>query len=195
MAAEKATRKKSPTRRASPPEPATKKKSAARRPERGRKRTATHRRARKGKPEGRRAFRPTDEQRNQVELLVGMGLTYKQVAVLTVNPDTGKGISTATLQRAFAGELQTGQPKVYAQVVQSLVSKAMSKTHPQAAACAMFFLKCRHGWRQEDKLVHEIEPGAVGVLIAPARVTPEEWIREQAVANAKRKPPLRNGDG
>lgn len=151
-------------------------------------RTAAHRRAQKGKPPRRKPFRPTPEQRTQVELMVGMGLTYKQIAVLTLSPYTGKGISTNTLQRAFVDELETGQPKIYAKVVQSLLKKALSDDHPQAATCAMFFLKCRHGWRQEEKIVHEIE-GKTGVLVVPAATSVEDFITQVQTDNKAAKSP------
>lgn len=169
--------------------------AAAKKAPKKRVRTTAHRKERKGKPEGNPPFKTTAQQRMQVEKMVGMGLTYKQVASLTINPTTKRGISTSTLQKNFRDELETGQAKAIALVAESLYSKATSKDHPQAASCAMFFLKCRGGWRQEDKMVHAIEPGSVGVLVAPARVTPEEWIREQTVKNSKREPPSRNGDG
>ncbi len=145
-----------------------------------------------GSKGGRPAFRPTGDQRENVEAMVGFGLTYKEIAVLIHNPQTGIGISTNTLERHFRKELDCGRAKVKAKVIGSLVKKACSDSHPQAAVCSMFFLKCQHGWRQEDKLVHEVE-GGTGVLVAPARVTPEVWIREQEAENLKRRRP--GGDG
>ena len=141
-----------------------------------------------GSKGGRPAFRPTGEQRENVEAMVGFGLTYKEIAVLIHNPQTGIGISTNTLERHFRKELDCGRAKVKAKVIGSLVKKACSDSHPQAAVCSMFFLKCQHGWRQEDKIIHEVE-GNTGVLVAPAAMTPAQWIQRAQAKNATRKPP------
>ena len=193
MATRRTPKKKpAPSRGASRrPKANTKKKKAARkRPSR----TLATRAARRGKKRGTPPLEPTPEQRLQVEVLVGLGLTYKEVAYVVVNPRTGKGISTRTLQAHFADELEQGQARVKANVVTSLVKKAISKSHPQAAACAMFIAKCRFGWRQEDKLVHEVEPGSTGVLVAPAAILPDDWIAQQQEKNAKKDPPKGKDD-
>ena len=149
---------------------------------------ATKAPGKKGK-KGMTSFVPTDEQRQQVEVLVGLGLTYKEAATVIVNPRTGKGISATTLQEHFPRELETGLAKIKGAVIQSLVKKAISHNHPQAAVCAMFIAKCRFGWRQEDKLIHEIDVASTGVLVAPALISPEQWIKIQREKNAKKKPP------
>lgn len=137
---------------------------------------------------GRPLFNPTDEQRSNVEALVGYGLTHKQIASLIRNPDTNTGISQNTLERHFREELNTGAAKTTAKVANSLVGKAISKTHPQSATCAIFYLKCKAHWRQEDRVVHEIQAGT-GVLIAPASVSPEDWIEAAESRNNGREPP------
>jgi len=140
-------------------------------------------------------FRPTAEQRQQVELMAGLGMTQEEVAVVILNPRTGKGISDKTLREHFRQELATGRSKVKAKVAASLFKKATDDKHPQSAICGMFIMKCQFGWRQEDKLIHQVEPSMVGVLVAPAQRTPEEWIEEQRVKNLTRAAPGANGSG
>lgn len=154
---------------------------------------ATKKQGTKGK-KGMTPFAPTEEQRVQVELLVGLGLTYKEIATVIINPRTGKGVSATTLQDHFGRELEQGLAKVKANVVRSLVKKAISDNHPQAAICAMFIAKCRFGWRQEDKLIHEVDVASTGVLVAPALISPEQWIKAQREKNATKKPPKDHDD-
>lgn len=153
-----------------------------------RKKAKSDTRKRKARGVGRPRFKPTDEQRQNVEAMVGFGLTFREIASLIRNPETHEGISVNTLQRHFRSELDGGLAKTRAKVANSLVKKAISENHPQAATCAIFYLKCKAGWRQEDKIVHEIE-GGTGVLIAPAALTPEEWIRQAQERNEGKKSP------
>ena len=41
----------------------------------------------------------------------------------------------------------------------------MSETHPQAAACGMFFLKTRGGWREKNSLTVGGDPEAGPVKV------------------------------
>ena len=166
-ARKKATRKKAPSRKAAP------------RPKSN---------IQKKKGPGRYPFKPTDEQRVQVKILVGMGLTYDELSHVILNPKTGKGISTRTLQKHFQEELGAGTAFVKSRVVQSLLRKAISDNHPQSATCSIFYLKCKGGWRQEDKLIHEVQ-SATGVLIAPAGISPEDWIDKVTKLNEGKEPP------
>lgn len=136
---------------------------------------------------GRKPFKATDDQRIQVKMLVGLGLTYVEVASVIINPKTDKGISINTLQRHFPEELEHGGGFVKSRVTQSLFRKAIGDGS-SAAICAMFIMKCRFNWRQEDKLIHEIDSNT-GVLIAPALMTPEDWIKQVQDENAKKKSP------
>lgn len=141
----------------------------------------------KKKGPGRKPFKPTDEQRAQVKMLIGLGLTYREIASVILSSLTAKGISVNTLQKHFAAELEDGSGFVKSRITHSLFRKACGDS-PQAAICAMFIMKCRFGWRQEDKIIHEIDANT-GVLIAPALMTPEDWIKQAQDENAKKKPP------
>lgn len=129
-------------------------------------------------------FVPSAEQRQQVELMVGLGLTYEEIAVLTINPSTNKGISTATLQQHFADQLATGRAKVKSIVTQSLVKRAIDPSHANGAASAMFILKCQYGWKERHEVQLEIKSG---VLIAPATLSPQQWIEAQSKADAEKE--------
>lgn len=154
---------------------------------------ATKKKAKAKRGRGQPPFDPTEEQRGKVEMMVGCGLTYKQIAMLTTNPKTGKGISTHTLERHFVEELLVGRAKVHAKVVGSLVSLACSK-RPGAVTAQIWYTKSQLGWRGEERFIHEIDIASTGVLVAPAGRTPEEWIKEQSAKNKKRKPPKRRTD-
>lgn len=137
-------------------------------------------------------FAPTDDQRRQVEAMVGYGLTHAEICTLVINPQTGEGISTRTLHKHFKRELNRGAAMVKAKVTESLVKKALKEDHPQSAVCGMFIMKCRFGWRQEDRAV-QVEGGPIaGVLAVPAGVPFDAWMKQVTDANAKKKPP---GDG
>ena len=141
----------------------------------------------RGPGTGQPPFKPTQYMRDQVELMVGMGMTYKEMAVLTLNPTTMKGISLTTLQEHFEDELQTGGPKVKRQIVAALVKKATSDTHPNAVTAAIFLCKTRYGFRETQVHEHTVNSG---VLVAPATMTPQQWIEEQDIKNAKRISPV-----
>ena len=55
-------------------------------------------------------FRPTQLQRDQVEQWVGLGLKYKDICQLVINPASGKPITVETLKRCFEVELKRGEP-------------------------------------------------------------------------------------
>ena len=61
------------------------------------------------------------------------------------------GIHQETLRKHYRDELDAGAPRAIAAVAHSLFKKAISDTHPQAAACAMFFLKTRARWRETNR--------------------------------------------
>jgi hypothetical protein len=56
---------------------------------------------------GRPAFRPTEEQRKNVELMAGLGLPHEQICALVRDRD-GKQISHNTLEKYFSDELHSG---------------------------------------------------------------------------------------
>ena len=69
---------------------------------------------------GRPAFKPTDEERKQVEALSGYGLPQEQIAILIRG-----GIHLDTLRTHFATELVAGKAKANGQIGKTLFQKAM----------------------------------------------------------------------
>jgi hypothetical protein len=90
-------------------------------------------------------YTPTDKDRHAVEMMAAAGITQEGIArVLEICVDT--------LAKYYRTELDTATDKAVAQVAGSLFQKAISDTHLQAASCAMFFLKTRGKWRENQTL-------------------------------------------
>lgn len=77
--------------------------------------------------------------------MVAMGMQREVVAKVI-------GITKPTLIKYFREELDTASPKANAAVAAALYNKAISPDHPQAATCAIFWLKCRAGWKPQEGL-------------------------------------------
>ena len=118
----------------------------------------------------------TDEMREQVQTLAGYGLSQDQIAQLFKNPKTGRPIGRTSLQRHFGEELKDGSLQMTATMVGHLEDHAKEGS----VAAAIFYLKCRAGWKERQ--VVEIESKS-GVLVAPAAVSPEDWITAIQTAN------------
>lgn len=155
---------------------------AARRAKKTKAETAAPKRGKRGMT----PFVPTDRDRMQVRVMVGLGMTYREVCEVIVNPRTGRGIALRTLQDHFPEDLKAAAATVKSRVYTSLFARAVDMNHPQGAACAIFMAKCRFGWRETSTL--EVQ-GTAGVLVAPAAMTPEEWIARAQQANEKKSAP------
>lgn len=141
---------------------------------------------------GRPLFEPTDEDRKRVETLVGLGLKQEGICLLVEDPKTGKPITDKTLRRHFEHELAVGAYKANSLIAESLFSKATAKKGgPGAIAAAIFWAKCRMGWKEHH--VVEVESKS-GVLVAPAAMTPQEWIEaERLRTEGNREPGTEEG--
>lgn len=98
-------------------------------------------------------FVPTDEQRNLVKLCMAIGYTQEQTARL-IGPH---GITTETLVKHFKEELERGGEQVLASVAANLMSIARDKSHAKCVTAAIFILKARAGWRDNDRLSVDVE--------------------------------------
>jgi hypothetical protein len=108
---------------------------------------------------GRPAFQPTDEQRKNVELMVGLGITEENIC-LFVRDRRDKPISRNSLRKHFKKELETGATKLNAQVGNFMVSTIFGVTPPNGVTpirdervrgrLGELFLKARLGWREID---------------------------------------------
>ena len=110
--------------------------------------------ARRGRP----AFQPTNEQRQNVEVMVGLGIPEEQIC-LVVRDRADKPICRNTLRRHFEKELQTGATKLNARVGHFMVATIFGTRPPDGVTpirdervrgrLGELFLKARLGWRDD----------------------------------------------
>jgi hypothetical protein len=108
---------------------------------------------------GRPAFQPTDEQRKNVEVMVGLGITEENICLL-VRDRRDKPISRNSLRKHFKKQLETGATKLNAQVGNFMVSTIFGAKPPNGMTpirdervrgrLGELFLKARLGWREID---------------------------------------------
>jgi hypothetical protein len=134
---------------------------------------------------GRPPFEPTAVQRKTVAMMVAAGITQEEITKVVVNPETGKPIDVKTLCVHFEPELRESAGRANSAIAKSLFQKAIGDG-PQAVTAAIFWAKCRMGWKERS--VAEVEVKG-GVLIAPSTLSPEQWIAAQAGANAAKSEP------
>lgn len=92
---------------------------------------------------GRKSYTPTDKEREQVKMLIGMGLRDYEVAKVL-------GISPPTLRKYYADEIEIGHLEANAKVAQSLFKRATDPEKPDITA-AIFWLKARAGWSDQNQ--------------------------------------------
>lgn len=109
---------------------------------------------------GRPPYEPTDRERAQVKMLSGMGVRDYEIAKVI-------GISEPTLRKYFWQELDLGHIEATAKVAQSLFKQATDPVKPNVTA-AIFWLKCRGGWREESEQVGKKEAAAAAALETPS---------------------------
>ena len=108
---------------------------------------------------GRPAFQPTDEQRKNVEVMVGLGIPEGKICLL-VRDRRDTPISRNSLRKHFKKELETGATKLNAQVGNFMVVTIMGAKPPAGVTpirdervrgrLGELFLKSRLGWREND---------------------------------------------
>jgi hypothetical protein len=89
---------------------------------------------------GRPPYVPTQKERDQVRVLSAMGVPDVDVARVMQ-------ISAPTLRKYFRSELAVGHIESTAKVAESLFKQATNPVKPNVVA-AIFWLKCRAGWRE-----------------------------------------------
>ena len=95
----------------------------------------------KVKSQGRPTHKRTELSAKTIESMAGFGIPVGDIAKAI-------GVSEPTLRKHYGPELELGQIKANTQVAQSLFRRAMSDA-PNAVTAAIFWLKCRAGWREE----------------------------------------------
>ena len=100
---------------------------------------------------GRRALKPTEAERKQVEAMAGYGVPFEMIASLIRD-----GIDADTLNKHFRQELRQGKAKACAKVGQSLFQKA---TTGNDTGAAIWWTKTQMGWKDTSRL--EVEMSGV----------------------------------
>lgn len=131
-------------------------------------------------------FVPTEQQRQQVETLAGFGLRHDEICLLIINPATTRPVGADVLAKAFPDELAAGPVKTSAKVAESLFKRATSEDGAGAVPAAIWWTKCRMGWKERVAVDVEVKSG---VVVAPPGMTPEEWIEKAAKKAAEAKAP------
>lgn len=93
---------------------------------------------------GRKPFRPTSEQRRQVEIMSGLGLPTRSIATLIDG-----GIGHTTLQKYFRDELDRGKARMMLKATKRLTELMMDDK-----TLLIFYLKTQCGWSETSKIEH-----------------------------------------
>ena len=93
-----------------------------------------------GRRPGRPSYQPTDRDRKQVRMMSGMGIPDYDIAKMLQ-------VSTPTLRKYFAEELECGHIEANTKVAMSLFRMATHPDKPNVAA-AIFWCKTRMRWAE-----------------------------------------------
>jgi len=129
---------------------------------------------------GRRAHKPDDTTRRQVEAMAGYGVPEKDIAcVLDIDPKT--------LRRHYRRELAKGHIKATATVAGFLYRKATTEGS-QCVTAAIFWLKTRAQWKEAPQ-AHEVGTYELDQLSAEQlRASLDTDLREMGFAPLQRLP-------
>lgn len=116
----------------------------------------------------RPTFKPTDEQRRQVEHLAAFGIPIEQMLCLVFDKN-GKPISENTLRKHFKTELATGQVKANAKIARTLFDKAVNGD----TTAMIFWLKTRARWKESPQAMELSGPN--GQPMEHVGMTPSEF--------------------
>lgn len=107
---------------------------------------------------GRKPFKPTPEERAEVEKLAGIGLPLEHIAVLVRD-----GISIPTLRLHFERELVAGKARANSAIGQTLWAKAMGGD----TAAAIWWSKAQMHWSETSKVANpDGSPLLAGIKVA-----------------------------
>lgn len=101
---------------------------------------------------GRKPFVPTEEDRQQVEKLAGLGLSQDQISALIQD-----GIAKNVLLENFQRELELGKAKAHAKIGGKLFQKAMDGD----TASLIWWTKTQMRWAETQK--HEIVQTTISI--------------------------------
>jgi hypothetical protein len=92
---------------------------------------------------GRPPYQATDHDRLVVEAMASRGLSQEQIAQAI-------GCCDKTLRARYREELDRGMTIAQVAVARNLFELATSARKPGNVRAAIFWLKCRAGWRERD---------------------------------------------
>lgn len=95
---------------------------------------------------GRPAFEPTQAMRSKIAIMAACGMPQDFMCTQIINPQTKKAIDKKTLEKVFRAELDQGMVEANGHVAQALFKKAVGGG-AQSVTAAIFWLKCRAGWK------------------------------------------------
>ena len=125
----------------------------------------------------RRRFTPTQDHRNNVEAMIGFGITQDEICQLVRNPETGKPIDGKTLRQHFKTEIATGEAKLKAQVGNFIVNTILGRTRK--------VIEERNGQNVEVEiplgLVDERARATITVFFAKTRMGLKETVTSEHV--------------
>ena len=105
---------------------------------------------------GRPQYKPTDHDRKVVRSMVRAGVTQAEIAnVLNMSP--------VTLEKHFRRELDTASAEANQEVANALFLKATTGDDASSVTAAIFWLKCRAGWKDVSK--HEVSGPNDGPIV------------------------------
>ena len=96
------------------------------------------------KKRGRPEHEPTEQTRNQVSMMAAFGLRQYEIAKMM-------GMKNDTLVKYYSHELETGLNRAVVSVASKVYKTAVSDKN-NALNAAMFFLKTRGGWRENNTI-------------------------------------------
>ena len=122
-----------------------------------------------------------------VQVLSGYGIPQEKIAVLTINPTTGIGISEHTLRKAFSNEIAAGLAQAQVQVVGALHKNAVISNN---VAAQIFLCKTRYGYREKDSMKVDVtvKDGDENSMIEKARRVAFMLAQGARAARSMKKP-------
>ena len=122
-----------------------------------------------------------------MQTLAGLGMRHDEIAIMVVNPATAAPIDEKTLRREFEQELREGPVKANSKVAESLFQQATGTGGvARSTTAGIFWAKARMGWRETQHVEVDVKSG---VLVAPAGISPEDWVRAAQESNAAKTEP------
>ncbi len=111
----------------------------------------------------RPAFKPNDDNRRQVTLMVGVGIQQALIAKVLQ-------IDIKTLRKHFLRELEIGK----ATVITKVAGKLMGNIDKGKEASIFFYLKTQAGWREKAEVIDDKDKKEVNNIIMNFSQVPEK---------------------